>query len=387
MEVYGLTGGIGSGKSTVAEMLEDYGIPVVSADELSRMVVAPGSRGLADVVEAFGSEVLDDRGELDRKKMGQIVFTTPERRRQLEAILHPRIRERYEQVLDAIEKAGHQVMVYEVPLLFEKKLDQQDEMKAVILVTATTDTRMARVKSRDTLTTDEVLARMRAQMPEAEKRARADYIVHNDGDLDDLRREVEHLISRFLKLAPRSDEQAIEIDPDLEPVLEIEEAEIDESEIDTLSPEEVAEEPTQKLPLGPSSIAGELEISMTPIASPPQAPPELEVELEPATAVPAPAPSDATPTIPTPVHVAPPPAAGPPSAPAVAPPPNLPPPPSVAPPAVTPPAPAVAAPPPPPASSSSPAASGTRPRIGTAPQVAIPFVREDVAPDDGETPT
>ncbi|HLT36306.1 MAG TPA: dephospho-CoA kinase, partial [Enhygromyxa sp.] len=115
MEVYGLTGGIGSGKSTVAEMLEEYGIPVVSADELSRMVVAPGSHGLADVVEAFGPEVLDDKGELDRKKMGQIVFTTPERRRQLEAILHPRIRERYEQVLDALEKAGHPVMIYEVP--------------------------------------------------------------------------------------------------------------------------------------------------------------------------------------------------------------------------------------------------------------------------------
>jgi dephospho-CoA kinase len=111
MEVYGLTGGIGSGKSTVAHLLEDYGIPVVSADELSRMVVAPGSRGLADVVEAFGSEVLDEKGELDRKKMGQIVFTTPERRRQLEAILHPRIRERYEQVLDALVKAGQRVVV------------------------------------------------------------------------------------------------------------------------------------------------------------------------------------------------------------------------------------------------------------------------------------
>jgi dephospho-CoA kinase len=247
MEVYGLTGGIGSGKSTVAEMLEEYGIPVVSADELSRLVVAPGSSGLADVVDAFGPEVLDEHGELDRKKMGKIVFTTPERRRQLEAILHPRIRERYEQVLDALEKAGHQVMIYEVPLLFEKKLDQQDEMKGVILVTATTDTRVARVKARDALTTDDVLARMRAQMPEQEKRARADYIIHNDGDLDDLRREVEHLISRFLRLPPR-DEAEMEAEPEL----------LDESEIDTISPEEVEEAPTGEMTVQPPSPAVEM---------------------------------------------------------------------------------------------------------------------------------
>jgi len=213
MEVYGLTGGIGSGKSTVATMLEEYGVPVVSADELSRMVVAPGSEGLRDVVEAFGDEVLDEHGELDRKKMGAIVFRTTDRRRQLEAILHPRIRERYEQVLDALEKAGHPVMVYEVPLLFEKKLDEGDEMSAVILVTATADTRIARVKARDSLTTDDVLARMRAQMPEQDKRQRANYIIHNDGGIDDLRREVEYLLSRFLRIPPRAPSATPELAP------------------------------------------------------------------------------------------------------------------------------------------------------------------------------
>jgi dephospho-CoA kinase len=212
MEVYGLTGGIGSGKSTVASMLEEYGVPVVSADELSRMVVAPGSEGLNDVVEAFGREVLDEKGELDRKKMGKIVFANAEKRRALEAILHPRIRERYEQVLDALEKAGHPVMVYEVPLLFEKKLHLQDEMTGVILVVSSADTRIARVKDRDALTTEEVLARMRAQMPEEEKRRLADYIVVNDGNLDDLRREVEYLISRYLRLPSRDERSEAEVD-------------------------------------------------------------------------------------------------------------------------------------------------------------------------------
>ncbi|MCX4242380.1 dephospho-CoA kinase [Paraliomyxa miuraensis] len=200
MDVYGLTGGIGSGKSTVAELLEEYGVPVVSADELSRVVVAPGSEGLRAVVEAFGPEILDEHGELDRRRMADLVFRNTERRRELEAILHPRIRDRFEQVLDALEKAGHDVAVYEVPLLFERNL--QGEMKAVILVTAPTDRRVARVRTRDDVTETEVRARIAAQMDEDQKRRRADYIVENDGSLDDLRREVEFLMARFLRLSP-----------------------------------------------------------------------------------------------------------------------------------------------------------------------------------------
>jgi hypothetical protein len=211
--------------------------------------------------------------------------------------LHPRIRERYEQVLDALEKAGHPVMIYEVPLLFEKKLDLQDEMKGVILVTATADTRIARVKARDALTTEDVLARMRAQMPEQEKRARADYIIHNDSDLDELRREVEYLISRFLRLPPRTD-SSIDAEVDAEVEVEAEpDFELDESEIDTLSPEEVSHEaPTAELDLSqpdpevevPRDIhvsaneAGELEVAIE--STPPVpagGPPELEVELAP----------------------------------------------------------------------------------------------------------
>lgn len=198
MDVYGLTGGIGSGKSTVAELLEEYGVPVVSADELSRVVVAPGSEGLRLVVERFGTEIVGDDGGLDRRKMAAVVFRDPERRRELEAILHPRIRDRFEQVLDALEKAGHEVAVYEVPLLFERNL--QGEMKAVILVTAPMDVRVARVRSRDDVTETEVRARIAAQMDEDQKRRRADYIIENNGSLDELRREVEFLMARFLRL-------------------------------------------------------------------------------------------------------------------------------------------------------------------------------------------
>lgn len=206
MDVYGLTGGIGSGKSTVAALLEDYGVPVVSADELSRIVVARGSDGLADVVASFGEEVLDDVGELDRRKMASIVFRDPSRRRDLESILHPRIRERFEQVLDALEKAGHGVAVYEVPLLFEKNL--QGEMKAVVLVTAEEDVRIARVRGRDDVTETEVRARMATQMDESLKRKRADYIIDNSGTMDSLRREVEFLLRRFLRIGARASSEA-----------------------------------------------------------------------------------------------------------------------------------------------------------------------------------
>jgi len=198
MDVYGLTGGIGSGKSAVADLLEGYGIPVVSADELSRIVVARGSEGLRQVVEAFGPEVLTDAKELNRRRLASLVFESSERRKDLEAILHPRIRERFEQVLDALEKGGHQVAVYEVPLLFEKNL--QNDMKAVILVTADEALRIRRVQARDDVTEAEVRARMAAQMDEDQKRRRADYVIENNGSRDDLRREVEFMLERFMRI-------------------------------------------------------------------------------------------------------------------------------------------------------------------------------------------
>lgn len=198
MDVYGLTGGIGSGKSAVADLLESYGIPVVSADELSRIVVAQGSEGLRAVAEHFGPEVLTETRDLDRRKLASIVFENPSRRKELEAILHPKIRERFEQVLDALEKTDHNVAVYEVPLLFEKNL--QTEMKAVLLVTADEAVRVRRVQARDDVTEAEVRGRMAAQMDEEQKRRRADYIIENNGSFDDLRREVEFMLERFMRI-------------------------------------------------------------------------------------------------------------------------------------------------------------------------------------------
>ncbi|MBK7824001.1 dephospho-CoA kinase [Nannocystis sp.] len=200
MDIYGLTGGIGSGKSAVAAFFEDFGVPVVSADELSRVVVTPGSEGLGAVVAAFGDGVLAANGELDRRKLGAVVFKDPTQRVRLEGILHPRIRDTFQDVLAALEATGHTMVVYEVPLLFENNLDKQ--MKAVILVSAPEDQRIARVMARDKLTPDEVRARMAAQMDDASRRARSQYVVENDGDLEHLRGQVDALIGKLMPRKP-----------------------------------------------------------------------------------------------------------------------------------------------------------------------------------------
>ena len=198
MDVYGLTGGIGSGKSAAAAFFEECGSPVVSADELSRVVVTPGSEGLAAVVAAFGEGVLAPTGELDRRKLGAVVFKDPGARVRLEGILHPRIRDCFQEVLAALEATGNMMVVYEVPLLFENNLEKQ--MKAVILVSAPEDQRVARVMARDRLSSDEVRARMAAQMDDKARRARANYVLENDGDVLHLHAQVEALIA---KLMPR----------------------------------------------------------------------------------------------------------------------------------------------------------------------------------------
>jgi dephospho-CoA kinase len=195
MDVYGLTGGIGSGKSAAAEIFEDHGIPVVSADELSRVVVTPGSEGLGAVIAAFGPGILDDHGELDRRKLGALVFKDPSQRQRLESILHPRIRERFQDVLTMLKATGHAMVVYEVPLLFETGLDKQ--VKAVILVSAPEAQRIARVMARDRLTEPEVRARLAAQLDDATRRARSHFVLENDGDLAHLRAQVDALLPKL----------------------------------------------------------------------------------------------------------------------------------------------------------------------------------------------
>lgn len=196
MSVYGLTGGIGAGKSTVANMFQESGIPVVLADDVGREVASKGSDGLAEIVRSFGPDVLDSNGELDRRKLGTLIFNDPDRRRELEGILHPRVRDQSRELFSQLEQAGNQIVVYESALLYETQ--RHTEMRGVILVTASEEQRIARVRSRDGSEEEAVRQRIKAQMDDEEKRGLADYIIENNGDLQALRREVDSLIEQLL---------------------------------------------------------------------------------------------------------------------------------------------------------------------------------------------
>jgi dephospho-CoA kinase len=178
MDVIGLTGGIASGKSTVAGMLRELGATVIDADEASRAVVEPGTPGLRAVVEAFGREVLDgDR--LDRWKLGAIIFVDEAARRRLEAITHPLIRAWMAERQREAEERGEERVVLDIPLLYENGLDRG--LKAVMVVYAPAEVEMERLMARNGFSSEEAGRRVAAQMPIEEKKARATYVIDNSG--------------------------------------------------------------------------------------------------------------------------------------------------------------------------------------------------------------
>jgi dephospho-CoA kinase len=184
----GLTGGIGAGKSTVARLLAEHGAIVVDADALAREVVAPGTPGLAEVAEAFGSGVLTDDGSLDREALAGIVFNDPDKRRTLEGITHPRIGERTKELFDS---AGpDDVVVHDVPLLVE--LNMAPLYEAVIVVEAPDDVRLERLEGRG-LPRERALERIRSQADAEARRAVATVVVDNSGDEAALRRRIDEV--------------------------------------------------------------------------------------------------------------------------------------------------------------------------------------------------
>ncbi len=183
MKLVTLTGGIASGKSTVARMLGELGAEVVDADALAREVVRPGQPALEEIVAAFGREVLLPTGELDRRKLAQRVFSDPASRARLNAIVHPRVGERMRQAVEEIRaRRPDAVVVLDVPLLFDVPLPELESLPAVV-VYASPETQLRRLRERDGLTEGEAQERLRAQRPLRDKLARARWVVDNDGDL------------------------------------------------------------------------------------------------------------------------------------------------------------------------------------------------------------
>ncbi|MBX3246838.1 MAG: dephospho-CoA kinase [Myxococcales bacterium] len=198
----GLTGGIACGKSTVAALFADKGIPVVDADALAREVVAKGSPGLAEIVAAFGEDVLLPDGTLDRKRVGALVFADPEARRKLNAITHPRIAQAGAERLRALADHPAPYALYEAALIVENGLTKA--FAALVVVRVDEATQLARLVARDGTSEADARARIASQLPLAKKVEVADYVIDNDGSLEQTRAQVDEVHAALLaRLGPR----------------------------------------------------------------------------------------------------------------------------------------------------------------------------------------
>jgi dephospho-CoA kinase len=197
----GLTGGIGSGKSAVTRLLAERGAAVVDADVVAREVVAPGTPGLAAVVEAFGEQVLRPDGSLDRAALGKRVFADPEQLARLNAVVHPRVGERTAALMAEAEAGGARVLLHDVPLLVENGLAGLYDL--VVVVAASPATQLDRLVRLRGMSEQDARARIDAQAPLADKLAVATHVVHNDGSREQLHAQVERLWQELERRADR----------------------------------------------------------------------------------------------------------------------------------------------------------------------------------------
>lgn len=199
----GLTGGIGSGKSTAARRFAELGAKVYHADEISRQSLEPGAACYRRVLDAFGEEILKADGTIDRKKLANIVFSDRRKLETLNGIVHPYVTEQLFSLAarDLANKTGT-VAIFEVPLLYESGLDER--MDATVVVVCEANARIRRVVERDGISREQAFSRMRTQMPEEEKRLRADYILDNNGSKEALLRQVDALYETLKAEEPRT---------------------------------------------------------------------------------------------------------------------------------------------------------------------------------------
>jgi dephospho-CoA kinase len=195
VKLVGLTGGIASGKSTVAAVLRRLGASIINADELSREVVQPEQDAWKEIIERFGPDILQEDKTLDRRKLRKIVFDNPDARKKLEAIIHPRVRALAERKISELAAAGSSVIVYEVPLLFEAQIHLW--LRPVILVACDLETQKKRLLERDHLTELEAQQHLDAQISLEEKRKLADYVIENDGTLEELEQQVRAVLQKI----------------------------------------------------------------------------------------------------------------------------------------------------------------------------------------------
>ncbi len=195
----GLTGGIASGKSTVAEILKRMGIEVVSADHLSHLAMGPNTTGAKQIREQFGSEVFDEGDIVNRMRLGAVVFsdTTGRKKELLENILHPEVRRLAQIERERLTNRGDQVAFYEIPLLFEKNLKSQFDR--VLCIAVDPSLQIQRLMERANLTEHEAKARIQAQLPQETKIKGADFVIWNRGNIADLKKEAKAVLDQLMR--------------------------------------------------------------------------------------------------------------------------------------------------------------------------------------------
>lgn len=193
MKIIGLTGGIGSGKSTVAQLFVEEGFPLIDADVIAREVVAAGQPALQELVDVFGEDILEPSGELNRQLLAKRAFVDRETTDKLNAITHPRIQQRTQELFDAYRGKDVEAVIYDMPLLVDNGLDRA--MDWVIVVDVAAEERIRRVVEYRGLDEEDAQRRVKAQIPDGLRLAAADSVIDNNAAIDNLKPQVDQLIS------------------------------------------------------------------------------------------------------------------------------------------------------------------------------------------------
>ncbi|MFW8574894.1 dephospho-CoA kinase [Corynebacterium pseudodiphtheriticum] len=198
MKIMGLTGGIGSGKSTVARILQEHGFPIVDADLIAREIVEPGQPALAELAKEFGEDILNADGSLDRGLLASRAFTNKGTTQRLNNITHPRINQRTQELFDEARENGAEAVIYDMPLLIDKGLHK--DMDATIVVHAAEHVRLERLTTKRGLDVDDVRRRINAQIDDETRKQHADILLDNNGTEEDLTQQIAQAVDKIKQL-------------------------------------------------------------------------------------------------------------------------------------------------------------------------------------------
>ncbi|HSO57054.1 MAG TPA: dephospho-CoA kinase [Paenisporosarcina sp.] len=198
--IIGLTGSIASGKSTISAMLKEKGYPIIDADVVARIVVEPGTSNLQEIKRQFGASVINEDGTLNRDALGKLIFNDPAKRKQLNDLMHPAIRSEMLRQRDELLKNGQKILIMDIPLLFESRL--QHFVDKILVVSVTEETQLERLMNRNSLSKEEATSRIHSQLPVSEKEKGADAVIYNNGTIAQSQQQLERILTEWDILRP-----------------------------------------------------------------------------------------------------------------------------------------------------------------------------------------